>query len=412
MAKLTKMVVDEMVATDRDVTIWDETLPGFGVKASPGGTKSYVVQYRNAEGRTRRLTLGRHGALTPDSARKLAIKRMGEVASGRDPLAEKQATRELAMSTRPMTLGTLAEQWVEHQRAKVVKGKLRQRTFVEYARQVQTDVVPRLGRVKLADFGVGDAQRLHDELADRPTLANRVLDLLSAIWRWGEVGGYVSGPNPCRTVERNAERRRDRHLSHDELAALGEALRTLTAARKVPARVAALIRLIALTGCRPGEIKSLAWADADLGRHVLRLRDTKTGDRDVWLSEPALAVLRELPRVKDSPFVFPARRKTREPRPVGAFRKPWAALLKAAKIPPAMPYVLRHTYASESESLGNSHYLTAALLGHSLAGRDMTRGYVHHVATEVRAASERVARRIAAALDGEVIADNVVPIRG
>jgi integrase len=124
-------------------------------------------------------------------------------------------------------------------------------------------------------------------------------------------------------------------------------------------------------------------------------------------------VLRELERVKRSPFVFPSRRKTREPRPVGEFRKPWNALLKAAKIPAAMPYVLRHTYASESESLGHSHYLTAALLGHSMAGgRDMTRGYVHHVATEVRSAGERVARRIAAALDGESVTDNVVPIRG
>lgn len=410
MPRISKRLVDALVPGDRDVWVWDGSLLGFGVRLTPGGACSYVIQYRTPAGATRRLALGRHGRLTPELARKLAALKLAAVATGADPSAERHAAREVVVGLE--TVGDLAAAWLVHQRARATKRKLRPRTLAEYERQLKADVVPRLGRVKLADLGMADAQRLHDELADRPTLANRTLDLLSQVWRWGESSGYTSGANPCRAIERNQERRRERHLNRDELAALGAAIRELSGTRTLPVQTAGLIRLIALTGCRPGEVKALRWADVDLGSHVLHLKDTKTGHRDVWLAAPAVAVLRDLPRVKDSPWVFPSRRKTREPRPVGEFRKPWAALLKASKIPPAMPYVLRHTFASVSEALGNSPYLTAELLGHATGRREITRGYVHHIGAEVRAASERVARRIAAALDGEVVADNVVQIRG
>lgn len=413
MARLTKTAVDGLKATDRDLWVWDETLPGFGVRARPTGVRTYFVQYRNAAGRSRRLSLGRHGVLTAEQARRLALEKLGAVAGGRDPLAEKQAARAAhAASERPLTIDALADRWLEHQRAMVSKGKLRDRTRREYERQLRAEIRPRLGRRRLADLTPADALALHDALADRPTLANRVVDLLSALWRWAEDQGFVSGPNPCRRVERNEERRRARHLTHAELARLGAALGELASPRGrrpplVPPRIAALIRLIALTGCRPGEIKTLRWDRIDLGRRVLHLRNAKTGDRDVWLAEPALAVLRGLPSVEGSAFVFPSRHKAREPRPVGEFRKPWKALLEAAQIPQTEPYVFRHTFASEAESLGLSPYLTGELLGHSLRRRDMTRGYVHHVPEDVRRASERVAASIASALSGERAVDIV-----
>jgi integrase len=412
-ARLTKTAVDGLKATDRDLWVWDETLPGFGVRARPTGVRTYFVQYRNAAGRSRRLSLGRHGVLTAEQARRLALEKLGAVAGGRDPLAEKQAARAAhAASERPLTIDALADRWLEHQRAMVSKGKLRDRTRREYERQLRAEIRPRLGRRRLADLTPADALALHDALADRPTLANRVVDLLSALWRWAEDQGFVSGPNPCRRVERNEERRRARHLTHAELARLGAALGELASPRGrrpplVPPRIAALIRLIALTGCRPGEIKTLRWDRIDLGRRVLHLRNAKTGDRDVWLAEPALAVLRGLPSVEGSAFVFPSRHKAREPRPVGEFRKPWKALLEAAQIPQTEPYVFRHTFASEAESLGLSPYLTGELLGHSLRRRDMTRGYVHHVPEDVRRASERVAASIASALSGERAVDIV-----
>jgi len=399
---------------------WDDSLPGFGVRVTPNGVRTYVLQYRVA-GQSRRLSLGRHGALTAQQARKLAHQNLAAVAAGRDPTAERRAARTAAAA--PSTLAEVAKSWTTHQRARVAKGKLKAETLAEYERQLEVEILPRLGRRKLVDLAPSDAQRLHDELAVRPVLANRCLDLLSAIWRWAEDQGHTSGPNPCRRVERNKEKRRARHLTHEELAQLGAKIRELVDTRELSPRVALLVRLVAVTGCRPGEIKGLAWADVDLERSVLRLKDAKMGDRDVWLAEPAkdvLRALRELPvraprrgrgkvaRTVDSPWCFPTPRDPK--RRVGEFRKPWAALLKAGKIEHAEPYVLRHTFASESEALGHSPYLTAALLGHTGGGRDVTRGYVHHIAEDVRRASERVARGIAAALDGKVPA-NVVSFR-
>ena len=179
--------------------------------------------------------------------------------------------------------------------------------------------------------------------------------------------------------------------------------------------LATCLRLTALTGCRPGEIKALPWAACDLGRSVLRLRDTKTGHRAVWLAEPArktLETVRALPsRDADSPWVFPSEVFTS--RPIVDYQRSWRGILVEARIASAPAYIIRHTFASESEALGHSPYLTSALLGHALQRRDTTRRYVHHIGEDVRRAAERVSQSIARALDGEAEAGgaDVVPLR-
>ena len=350
-------------------------------------------------GQTRRMALGRHGRLTVDQARKIAGEKLAAVAAGRDPVEEKRAARVAA--ERPDTVEAVAQRWIEFQRARVTRGRLRDRTLGEYVRQVRREIVPRLGPRCCGDLTAADAQRLHDELSARPILANRVVSLLAQLWRWAAAHGECSGINPCAAVERHEERRRERHLTRGQLELLGASLRRLTTEGKIAPRIAPMVRLIALTGCRPGEVKGLPWDSVDLDRRVLRLRDAKTGDRDVWLNAAALATLRALDRPNNSPWVFPSPREPR--RPQGEFRKPWRALLRAAGIWHVEPYVLRHTFASESEALGNSVFMTAALLGHSIGRREMTHRYVHHVPDEVRRASERVGSRIAAALDRAIV---------
>jgi len=428
MGRLTKRAVEKVApAQGRSVLVWDGELPGFAIRVTPAGVRSYVVQYRTAGRKTRRLTLGRHGAITTEQGRRLAQSALAAVAAGRDPAAEKRRDRASAAEVLP-TLREVAESWREFQRARVARGKLRARTLTEYERQLDAEILPRLGSRPMAELASGDAQRLQDALDSRPVLANRVLALLAAVWTWATARGYCTGPNPCARVERFAEQRRDRHLSREDLGRLGAALRTLSAGKrrggpKVPPRVALLVRMVAVTGCRPGEIKRLAWADVDAERGTLLVREGKTGDRVVWLSEPAKAALeavRALPlpaaatkgrksrEAAASPWVFPSRRNGAAP--VGEFRKPWAALLAEAKIEHAEPYILRHTFASESEALGHSPYLTAELLGHSVRRRDITRGYVHHIAEDVRRASERVAQRIVGAMD-DVQPPKVVRLR-
>lgn len=411
MPRLTRKIVEGLAPGER---AWDD-VQGFGARRHPSGRLAYVVRYRTPDGRARELTLGQHGVLTPEGARKLAIEKLAAAIAGRDPIAERDAARAArAEKAGALTLADVAEKWTAYQKAR--KRPLRPRTLAEYQRELDREILPRLGARPFAELVPADAQGLHDALADRRTLANRCLDLLSALWRWGEEQGLATGANPCRRVERFPEQRRERALTHDDLVRFGAALRAMESrgdARALAPCVPVIIRLLAFTGCRPGEIKGLAWADVDLDRMVLRLRDAKTGDRNVWLSTPALGVLGEWERgrKRESVYVFPARRDRRkDPAPVREFRKPWRALLAAAGIEHAEPYILRHTFASESEALGHSPYLTAALLGHSSGRRDMTRGYVHHIPDDVRRASERIGRRLAAALDGAE-PSNVVPMR-
>jgi len=417
--RLTKRAVEGLAPErDGDRLAWDDALPGFGVRVKASGVRSYIVQYRIG-GRSRRLTLGQHGRITLEQARRLAREAFGRVAAGRDPAEERrqaaleaQRVREEEAAERRRTVEAVVNGWLAHMEARAAKGKVRERTVAEYRRQAEREVLPRLGGRRLDTLSAADLRALHDALAERPVLANRVVSLVSQAWRWAAREGLADGANPTHGIEAYPEKPRDVHLTREELGRLGAALRDLEAEGRLDPRVGALVRLVALTGCRPGEVRRLAWDAVDLERRALRVRGGKTGDRTVWLSGPALAVLRRLEPVAGSPWVFPSPRHPS--RPLGEHRKPWEVALARAKLSHVPPYVLRHTYASESEAAGNSLLVTAALLGHA-QGRlgGMTGGYVHHVPADVRAASEKVGRRIAQALDGKggaVVQD--LPARG
>ena len=86
--RITKRAVDAAKPGEHDTYLWDADLSGFGLKVTPAGGKAYLVQYRlgGRKGRTRRVTIGRHGSpWTPESARKEAKRLLGEVGAGRDP---------------------------------------------------------------------------------------------------------------------------------------------------------------------------------------------------------------------------------------------------------------------------------------------------------------------------------------
>ncbi len=88
MPKLTKTSVDDLSPSDGDRVVWDNELKGFGVRVKPTGVKTYLVQYRNADGLSRRMVIGKHGVLLPEKARKLALIQLGAAARGDDPASE------------------------------------------------------------------------------------------------------------------------------------------------------------------------------------------------------------------------------------------------------------------------------------------------------------------------------------
>jgi integrase len=387
-ARISKRTVDAAKAQPNDTYVWDDELSGFGLKVTPAGRKVYLVQYRvgGRKGRTRRVTVGPHGTITPDQARIEAKRLLGQVAAGQDPAALRQEGKD-----RPL-LGALLEQFlVDHADA-----KLKASTAGEYRRLARLYVQPLLRRKIVVEVTRVEIARLHLALKDKPYQANRTLALLSTFFSWCEKHGYrADGSNPCRHVGKYRERRHERFLSALELARLGEALADAEKAGTSPFIIGA-IRLLALTGARLSEVLTLRWENVDLENASLRLSDSKTGPKSIYLNAPARAVLNSLLQLEGNPYVIAGER-------TGAhlvnLQRPWRRIRAAADLTDVRIHDLRHSFASVAAASGQSLYVIGALLGHSQP--QTTSRYAHLSADPLRAANEAIGQRIGTAMKPE-----------
>jgi integrase len=394
-ANITKRAVDAVRVRSVDSYLWDRELHGFGLKVTPSGSKVYLVQYQlgGRKGRTRRVTIGRHGELTPTAARAEAKRLLGEIAAGRDPASERDKSKA------DKSLGVVLDQFM----AEHVRPKLKPATVEEYQRLVRLYVKPRLQNRAIGELKRPDIAKLHHELSDKPYQANRVLAFLSALFNWAEKHGLrPDGSNPCRHVEKYREGRRERFLSQSELGRLGDALREAEENKSCSPWVVAAIRLLALTGMRRNEILTLRWESVSEEHSILMLPDSKTGRKAVHLSPPALALLQAIPRLQGNPYVICGERQGQH---LVNLEKPWRRIRSAARLEDVRLHDLRHSYASVAAMGGQSLIVIGKLLGHSQPAT--TARYAHLADDPVKAASDAVGRHIASAMDsgtsGEVV---------
>ena len=386
-SNITKRAVDAAKARRADSYLWDKELHGFGLKVTPAGSKVYLVQYQigGRKGRTRRVTIGRHGEITPTCARAEAKRLLGEIAAGRDPAVE----RDKAKADKSLALG-LEQFMAEH-----VIPKLKASTAREYERTARLYIVPRLGRRPIGELTRQDIAKLHHELASTPYQANRTLALLSKFFNWAEKHGLrPDGSNPCRHVEKYREGRRERFLSQAELARLGDALREAEKDKSCSLWVIAAVRLLTLTGARLNEILTLRWEHVSEEHESLMLPDSKTGRKAIHLNAPALALLQTIPRLEGNPYVICGEKAGRH---LVNLEKPWRRIRKAAKLDDVRLHDLRHSFASVAASGGQSLIVIGKMLGHSQPAT--TARYAHLADDPVKAASDAVGARIAAAMD-------------
>ena len=229
--------------------------------------------------------------------------------------------------------------------------------------------------------------------------AARTVGLLGGILSFAISEGIITA-NPAAGVKKPADRKRKRRLSADEFAALGKALRAAEDSQEERWQAVAGVRLLALTGCRLGEIVKLRWAEVDRAESCLRLEDSKEGASVRPIGNAVVALLNSLPSAGGSPFVLPAARGS------GAFASLDDALERIAAragLPDVTAHTLRHSFASAAGDLGYSDSTIGALLGH--AGSTVTSRYVHHLDAVLIAAADRVAAWIDGALAAPAVAD-------
>lgn len=411
---ITKRLVDGIkpCADERgagDYFVWDRDLKGFGVRVQRSGEKSYVVKYRAGIGRiapTRRVTLGAVGALTPDEARRLAKTTLGTVAHGLDPAAVKTAERRAA------PLKELAQLFL----AEHVETKRKPATASHYRDILERIVLPGLGTRQVSTT---DLARLHVRMRDRPYQANRMLAVVGSLYAFASKRKLVpAGFNPARGIDRYPEKGRERFLTGEELALLGDAIREAEtiglpweidetkpaakhASKKAKRRTvidpfaAAAIRLLILTGARLREILKLEWRHVDFERGLLLLPDSKTGAKSIILNAPALAVLARLGRA--GAYVIAGQSAgTEGEKPRADLNRPWRSIAKRAGLAGLRIQDLRHTHASFGAGAGLGLPIIGKLLGH--ARSSTTQRYAHLDTDPLRRASEHIGSRLAAAM--------------
>lgn len=443
MPKLTVRTIEATKASaDGDVFVWDDEMPGFGLRVKASGVKSFLIQYRVGR-RTRRFTIGQYDKWKPEAARREARKLFGRVADGKDPSLERR------IAAKAETVADLAARFL----AEHVAHHVKPRTADEYRRLLNKVAIPEIGRLRTTDVVRTDIERLHrkwgtDGVKDgkarkgTPTDANRLLACLKVMFNFAErIGVRPDGSNPSRHVKRFGEAKRERYLTADELRVLGETLKKVQRERTETDAAAAALRLLVLTGCRLSEILTLQWAHVDFEGQCLRLPDSKTGAKVVHLNAPALSVLATTKRDEKNPYVIRGRRPASH---LIDLEKPWqriraratVALWSAADgraaglvakltrklnrtptydecraaakdarvdLPVGLSDVrihdLRHSFASIAAGLGEGLPIIGKLLGHTQA--TTTARYAHLAADPVKAATEKVGAALVGMMSGK-----------
>lgn len=375
----------QQVLYDSDGSGKGAPLAGFGVRVYPSGTKSYVFWYRTAAGRPRLITIGSTSAYTLAQARDVARGHARTVAEGGDPLADRKRAR--ATTKR---VDTFCDEWLEGY------AKSHRRSWREDRRRIENRIKPALGSRSLADVTPADVAKLHHAIgSDAPVEANRVVQLLRAIYNIAESWGHLPDrhPNPA-AVKRSGrgavrtypEKARRVFVREDEMGPFLEAVEA--------EGLAPLFLLILLTGSRKSEILRARWEHVDLERGELTLGGkvlggwrgaAKEGGRTVYLSDAALDVLRGLGRPEGAEHLFPAPTDSTVPLDPRsrAVKGAWKRIRKASGLKHITLHDLRHTAGSWLLRLGYTELQIAEALGHE-SGGGTTRRYTHLEADQAR----------------------------
>ncbi len=428
MTKLTLKSIPKLAITGKDTVHWDEEKERFGLRITANGVKSYFIKYRNAQGRSRYLTIGKHGPWTPDQARDRADELLKLVDSGKDPADAKREARTA------ITIGQLCDEYLEAAKKGLVtsRGKPKKAsTLHQDESRISAHIKPLLGNKPVKDLTREQVKHFYNAVAagktkrvaltgkkrgksiveGGPTAAKRCVGLLGGMMTYAMGLGYrPEGINPASKIEMKADESREFSLDREGWRAL-ERIIDAAEAKGECWQAVTITRLLALTGCRKEEIGSLKWEEIDFNGRCFRFKKGEDGQKRVKsgeirpIAQAAFDILTGIkaspkPGKRQSAYVFPGVLQTAD--------KPYQGLKGAFKRMGIgfSPHCLRHAFGSAAENdCGLSESSLKALIGHGKRG--VTRGYVHKPDDVLLAAADKVSNFIALAMKGE--SQNVIP---
>lgn len=382
-----------------------DALPGFILRVLPSGKKVFFARYRDAGGKDRRTRLGPLGPrFTADDARREAMVVLARReapervdAPAPAPTPPVPAPKEGPKSPTLHEFAVRFEQ--EH-----IDMRLKPGTAWHYRSSLRKYILPALGDRRLDDLTTADVQRFHNSLRSTPCAANYARLVLSVLFAKAAKWGVTARRNPVSDVERFEERSVERFLTPEERQALE---RVLTAAEHIKPNCAgyirpdgiAAIRLLSLTGMRHNEVCDLRWEQVDWRQKMLRLPDSKTGKRDVVVSDEVMALLGRLAQAKGNP-----RRGlvvcSRNGKKLHSLTITWYLVRERAGISDVRIHDLRHSVASDAIMDGVPLEVVGKMLGHR--NYRTTQRYAHIADTALRDAVNRTSRTIVRASQGKM----------
>lgn len=389
------------------------------MRVSPKGAMTYVVKVRIGRGRfaeQRLVSLGRVGQLNIKQVRIEARSVLARALTKSHPeprgpskrrAHDRQTLRHVAGESRPSPARPRSARRHSAQARHVENDKGR----------IEAHIKPLIGKVRVRELNRSIIESYRDAVSQGDTrltkkgqrkrgvtrvrggegTANRSLSLLSTIMSFA-VREEIIERNPVFGIERSPGNFRERFLSPEEFARLGEVIAKAEAQGAHPYGIA-IIRLLALSGARKSEITNPTWSSVDLRTGFLRLPRSKTGPRLILITTAMRAIIDKIKKVDGTDLVFPNEDKT---APFDGVPKMWVAIRSAAGLPDVRLHDLRHSAASFALMSGVGLEVIGKLLGHS--DIKTTRRYAHLADVVVRAATERTADQIA-----DLMAFNMIP---
>ena len=381
--KLTQKTITALALPEgkTEAIVFDEDLPGFGLRIRAGGTRSWIYQYKIGN-QNRRITLGSLAALTPARARETAGDLHAAVRLGRDPAGEKTEGRARAAET----MGAVIAFYLTYQ-----SGHLRPRSYVEVERHLLRCCKPLHG-LQLSKVDRRSVAARISEVASTSGAAtgNRVRASLSALFSWAMRQGLTDS-NPVAGSHRADEQCRARVLSGPELKIIWGALGSDD--------YSSIIRLLILTGCRREEVGSLCWSEVTDDHIVLPPQRTKNNrEHRIPIVGAVRAALDS--RERNGVFVF-GRHAAKPFSGWGVSKAGLDRRIKAAghQLEPWRLHDLRRSFRTGLGALGVAPHVAELAINHARKGIEATYDK-HRYEGEIKTALTLWANQVLAIVEG------------